>query len=98
MWKRQRHFSRGFQRRDSGLCRHRRAEGQGGAYAVQGRARALFIENVEGDEEAVIGLPVASLRIGCAKSVLFPSLDRRRQELLITFHFPEDFSTEPRRT
>lgn len=33
--------------------------GKAGAYAVQGRARRLFIENVEGDEEAVIGLPVA---------------------------------------
>jgi septum formation protein len=33
--------------------------GKAGAYAVQGRARSLFIENVEGDEEAVIGLPVA---------------------------------------
>jgi septum formation protein len=34
-------------------------KGKAGAYAVQGKARALFIENVEGDEEAVIGLPVA---------------------------------------
>jgi septum formation protein len=33
--------------------------GKAGAYAVQGRARKLLIENVEGDEEAVIGLPVA---------------------------------------
>jgi predicted house-cleaning NTP pyrophosphatase (Maf/HAM1 superfamily) len=29
---------------------------------VQGRARKLFIENVEGDEEAVIGLPVAFVK------------------------------------
>ncbi|HSA60194.1 MAG TPA: Maf family protein [bacterium] len=33
--------------------------GKAGAYAVQGAARRLFIENIEGDEEAVIGLPVA---------------------------------------
>ena len=36
--------------------------GKAGAYAVQGRARLLFIENVEGDEEAVIGLPVALVK------------------------------------
>ncbi|HEX5036765.1 MAG TPA: Maf family protein [bacterium] len=36
--------------------------GKAGAYAVQGRARSLFIENVEGDEEAVIGLPVAFIK------------------------------------
>jgi septum formation protein len=36
--------------------------GKAGAYAVQGRARSLFIENVEGDEEAVIGLPVAFVK------------------------------------
>lgn len=36
--------------------------GKAGAYAVQGRARALFIEKVEGDEEAVIGLPVALVK------------------------------------
>jgi predicted house-cleaning NTP pyrophosphatase (Maf/HAM1 superfamily) len=33
--------------------------GKAGAYAVQGKARSLFIENVEGDEEAVVGLPIA---------------------------------------
>jgi nucleoside triphosphate pyrophosphatase len=37
-------------------------QGKAGAYAVQGRARQLFIENVEGDEEAVIGLPVALVK------------------------------------
>lgn len=36
--------------------------GKAGAYAVQGRARGLFITNVEGDEEAVIGLPVALVK------------------------------------
>lgn len=36
--------------------------GKAGAYAVQGKARSLFIENVEGDEEAVIGLPVALVK------------------------------------
>lgn len=38
------------------------SRGKAGAYAVQGRARSLFIENVEGDEEAVIGLPVALVK------------------------------------
>lgn len=33
--------------------------GKAGAYAAQGAARGRFIEKIEGDEEAVIGLPVA---------------------------------------
>ena len=36
--------------------------GKAGAYAVQGKARKLFIESVKGEEEAVIGLPLKILR------------------------------------
>lgn len=37
--------------------------GKAGAYAVQGLARTRLIESVEGEEEAVIGLPLARLRV-----------------------------------
>ncbi len=36
--------------------------GKAGAYAVQGKARTMLIEKVEGDEEAIIGLPVRILK------------------------------------
>jgi len=36
--------------------------GKAGAYAVQGLARRLLIERVEGEEEAIIGLPLNVLR------------------------------------
>jgi len=36
--------------------------GKAGAYAVQGLARKLLIERVEGEEEAIIGLPLTMLR------------------------------------
>lgn len=36
--------------------------GKAGAYAVQGRARGLFIEEVTGDEDSVIGLPLALVK------------------------------------
>lgn len=46
------------------------AMGKAGAYAVQGLARGLLIERVEGEEEAIIGLPLRALRewFGLAKT------------------------------
>jgi septum formation protein len=37
------------------------ADDKAGAYAIQGRA-AVFVERVEGNVQAVVGLPLAALR------------------------------------
>lgn len=46
--------------------------GKAGGYAIQGMARKLLIESVEGDEEAVIGLPLRIVR-GWLSSIDFSS-------------------------
>ena len=43
--------------------------GKAGAYAVQGKAGRQLIEKVEGDEEAVIGLPLKVIR-GWLKKIM----------------------------
>jgi septum formation protein len=53
-------------------------EGKAGAYAVQGKARDLFVEKVEGDEEAVIGLPVALVEKWLREVGLLPTSAARR--------------------